>query len=64
MAIEHILALVAFIVVVLTLSLLLPTKSRGYRTDGSGDGASAGWFSDGADCGAGSGGSDGGGGGD
>ena len=61
MAIEHILALVAFIVVVLTLSLLLPTKSRGYRTDGGDGGASAGWFSDSSADG---GGCDGGGGGD
>ncbi len=62
MAIEHILGLVAFVVIVLTLSLLLPTKTRGYRTDASGDGgANAGWFSDGADCGADSGGGDGGG---
>ena len=63
MAIEHILALVAFVVIVLTLSLLLPTKSRGYRTHGGGDGgASAGWFGDGGDCGADGGGCDGGGG--
>ena len=53
MAIEHILALVAFIVIVLALSLLLPTKPRGrYGAAGSSDGgADARWLSDGADCG-------------
>jgi hypothetical protein len=60
MAIEHILGLVAFIVVILTLSLLLPTKSRrGYQTDSGSDGGGAGstgWFSDGGDSGGGDGG--------
>ena len=55
MAIEHILGLVTFIVVILTLSLLLPTKSRrGYQTDSGangGGGASTGLFSDGGGCG-------------
>ena len=61
MAIEHILGLVAFIVIVLTMSLLLPPKSRAsYRADGGGDGSggSSGWYSDGGDCGGGDGGGD------
>ena len=52
MAIEHILALVAFVVIVLTLSLLLPTKSRGgygasSGSDWGGVGPTAGSLSDG-----------------
>jgi hypothetical protein len=58
MAVEQILGLVTFIVIALTLSLLLPTKSRdGYRTGGDG-GGSAGWFDDGSDGGSGDGGGD------
>jgi hypothetical protein len=54
MAVEQILGLVTFIVIVLTLSLLLPTKSRdGYRTggDGGAGAGSAGCFADGGDGG-------------
>jgi hypothetical protein len=59
MAIEHILGLVVFIVIVLTLSLVLPTGTRPKnQPDGGGDGASStGWFADGGgDCGGGDGG--------
>jgi hypothetical protein len=70
MAVELILGLVTFIVIVLALSLLLPTDSQRWRrsrASDAGSGATGAWFADGggSDCGAdGGGGCDGGGGGD
>jgi hypothetical protein len=50
MSVEHILALVAFIVIVLTLSLLLPTNTQKPRAAGgseAGTGATGAWLADG-----------------
>jgi hypothetical protein len=59
MAIEHILGLVTFVVIVLTLSLLLPIKQRPSGRYDGGDGGSTGWTGDrGGDCGGGDGGGD------
>ena len=68
MAVEHILGLVTFIVIILALSLLLPTGSPRWRRSRASDAGAAttgAWFADsgGNDCGAdGGGGCDGGGG--
>jgi hypothetical protein len=64
MAVEHILGLVGFIVIVLALSLLLPIGSRraGASNRGDGGASAGGSFGDsGGDCSAADGGGDGGG---